>query len=105
MRPGLRKEAGSTKKGAFGRAVRNIPDAEYDVVLSAGFAHFLGNRDRERPIPDPVEEARLGFGDNPQMPFETDSIDRRIVSQVVQRPFRDRAFSVSIKTAYHDTCP
>jgi putative restriction endonuclease len=101
---GLRKEDGSTNKGAFGRAVRNIPDAEYDMILAAGFAHILGNRDRERPTPDPVEEARIGFGDNPQMPFEIDSVDRRIVSQVVQRPFRDRAFSAAIKTAYHDTC-
>ncbi|MGV1758855.1 HNH endonuclease [Rhizobium sp. A22-96] len=101
---GLRKEDGSTNKGAFGRAVRNISDAEYDMILAAGFAHILGNRDRERPTPDPAEEARIGFGDNPQMPFEIDSVDRRIVSQVVQRPFRDRAFSAAIKTAYHDTC-
>lgn len=38
------------------------------------------------------------------MPYEIDSIDRRIVAQVVQRPFRDRAFSAAIKAAYHDTC-
>ncbi|WP_261331389.1 HNH endonuclease [Rhizobium leguminosarum] len=98
---GLRKEDGSTNKGAFGRAVRNI---KYDIILAAGFAHILGNRDRERPTPDPAEEARIGFSDNQQMPFEIDSVDRRIVSQVVQRPFRDRAFSAAIKTAYHDTC-
>ncbi|MGR9343487.1 HNH endonuclease [Rhizobium leguminosarum] len=101
---GLRKEDGSTNKGAFGRAVRNISDAEYDLILTAGFAHVLGKRDRERPAPDPVEEARIGFGDNPQMPYETDSVDRRIIAQVVQRTFRDRAFSAAIKTAYHDTC-
>lgn len=101
---GLRKEDGSTNKGAFGRAVRNISDAEYDTILAAGFAHILGNRDRERPTPDPAEEALTGFGDNPQMPFEIDSVDRRIVSQVLQRFFRDRAFSAAIKTAYHDTC-
>lgn len=101
---GLRKDDGSTNKGAFGRAVRNIPDAEYDLILAAGFAHVLGKRDRERPAPDPVEEARIGFGHNPQMPYEADSIDRRIVSQVLQRPFRDRAFSTAIKTAYQDTC-
>ncbi|MGO8534173.1 HNH endonuclease [Rhizobium ruizarguesonis] len=38
------------------------------------------------------------------MPFEIGSTDRRIISQVVQRPFRDRAFSTAIKAAYHDTC-
>jgi len=64
----------------------------------------LGRRDRKRPAPDPAEEARLGFGENPQMPYEVDSTDRRIVSQVLQRPFQDRAFSVAIKAAYQDTC-
>lgn len=101
---GLRKDDGSTNKGAFGRAVRNIPDAEYDLILAAGFAHVLGKRDRERSAPDPVEEAHMGFGDNPQMSFEIEVVDRRIVSQVLQRPFRDRAFSVAIKSAYQDTC-
>lgn len=101
---GLRKEDGSTNKGAFGRAVRNISDAEYDLILAAGFAHVLGQRDRVRPAPDPAEEARIGFGDNPQMPYEVDGIERRIVAQMLQRPFRDRAFSAAIKTAYHDTC-
>jgi putative restriction endonuclease len=96
---GLRKDDGSTNKGAFGRAVRNVPDEEYDLILAAGFAHVLGQWDRERPAPDPAEEARLGFGDNPQMPYQVDNIDRRMISQVVQRPFRDRAFSVAIKAA------
>ncbi|MGR9371103.1 hypothetical protein [Rhizobium leguminosarum] len=84
--------------------MRNISDAEYDLILAAGFAHVLGQRVRERPAPDPVEEARIGFGHNPQMPFEADSIDRHMVTQVLQRPFRDRAFSAAIKTAYQDTC-
>lgn len=101
---GLRKEDGSTNKGAFGRAVRNISDAQYDLILASGFAHVLGKRDRERQAPDPVKEARLGFGDNPQMPYEVGIIDRQIVSQIVQLPFPDRAFSVAIKAAYHDTC-
>jgi putative restriction endonuclease len=38
------------------------------------------------------------------MPFETVDVDRQIVTQVVQRPFRDRAFSAAIKSAYQDTC-
>lgn len=101
---GLQKEDGSTNKGAFGRAVRNMPDSEYDLILTAGFAHVLGVKDRSRPAPDPVEVAGVGFEDNPQTPYEADTMDRRIVSQIVQRPFRDRAFASAIKTAYHDTC-
>lgn len=101
---GLQKEDGSTNKGAFGRAVRNMSDAEYDLILAAGFSHVLGMKDRSRPAPDPSEVAGVGFSDNPQMSYEADIVDRRIVSQVVQRPFRDRAFASAIKTAYHDTC-
>lgn len=65
---------------------------EVDLILAAGIVHVLGKRDRERPALDPVEEARIGFGHNPQTPYEVDSIDRRIVSQIVQRFFRDRVF-------------
>jgi putative restriction endonuclease len=38
------------------------------------------------------------------MPYEVDNVDRRVIARVVQRPFRDRAFSCAIKTACHDTC-
>lgn len=101
---GLRKEDGSTNKGAFGRAVRNMSDAEYDLILAAGFAHVIGARNRERPFPDPAELVQTGFNDEPQVEFEPEFVDRRIVSSLVQRPFRDRAFSAAIKTAYNDTC-
>jgi putative restriction endonuclease len=37
------------------------------------------------------------------MPFEIGNVERPIVTQVLQRPFRDRAFSVAIKSAYQDT--
>ena len=37
----LRKADGSTNRGAFGRAVRLIPDAEFDRILKAGFAPDL----------------------------------------------------------------
>ena len=30
--------------------------------------------------------------------------DRRIISQLVSRPFRDKAFAAAVKTAYRDTC-
>ena len=38
----LQKDDGSTNKGAFGRAVRLIPDDEFDRILKAGFAPVLG---------------------------------------------------------------
>jgi len=31
-------------------------------------------------------------------------LDRRVIEQLVRRPFRDRAFSTAVKAAYNDTC-
>lgn len=40
----LRREDGETSKGAFGRAVRMLPDREYELILQAGFAALVGER-------------------------------------------------------------
>lgn len=102
----LRKADGSTNKGAFGRAVRHISDDEYDLILQSGFAHVLGERERLRPYPD-VSETPLGWEPGfaeEQTPFEPPTAEHRIVTQILQRPFRDRAFATAVKTAYADTC-
>lgn len=102
----LLKEDGSTNKGAFGRAVRNMPDQEYELILRAGFAHIMGNRERPRPYPDVPEEPlrhQPGLAEE-RAPFEPGTLERPLVTQILQRPFRDRAFASAIKTAYHDTC-
>ncbi len=102
----LRKEDGSTNKGAFGRAVRNMTDNEYDQILQAGFAHVLGEGERARPYPDVPEEPidqLLGFAEE-QASFEEPIAKRPLITQILQRPFRDRAFAASVKTAYQDTC-
>jgi len=102
----LRKEDGSTNKGVFGRAVRNITDREYDLILQAGFAHVLGERERLRPYPDAPEEpvpSMAGLAED-LAPFEPATAERPIVTQILQRPFRDRAFATAVKVAYRDTC-
>ena len=99
---GLKKDDGSTNKGAFGRAVRNLPDREYDLILQAGFAHVLGHSERPRTAPDVPEELLVGFAEGDQAPFEIEP--RGMVQTISQRPFRDRAFAVAIKSAYGDTC-
>src|SRR5271166_5245999 len=38
----VQREDGATNKGAFGRAVRGLPEGEYDAILRAGFANVLG---------------------------------------------------------------
>ena len=102
----LKKEDGSTNKGAFGRAVRNVPDSEYDLILQTGFAHVLGREGRPRPLPDVPDEPLplVGFGDRGQSSLEPEFQTRDMVTTISQRPFRERAFAVAIKTAYRDTC-
>jgi putative restriction endonuclease len=105
----LEKSDGTTNKGAFGRAVRNLPDREYDQIWQAGFAHVIGIEKRVRSLPDVPEEPMqplYGFSEGHaefihDVPAEQ---DRRIVQQLVSRPFRDKAFSSAVKDAYRDTC-
>ncbi|MCC2102918.1 MAG: HNH endonuclease [Hyphomicrobiales bacterium] len=98
----LTKQDGSTNKGAFGRAVRNMTDDEYDAILTAGLSYSLGLAPRERPSGLAREEVLLGFGEVEQASY--DAAPRRIVEQLVSRPFRERAFATGVKSAYVDTC-
>lgn len=86
----LRKADGSTNKGAFGRAVRAIPDLEFDRILKSGFAVEL------RPVQN--DDARHGF-EEPIIDFE-----RPIVELTVSRPFRDQTFKRLIRSAYDCQC-
>ncbi|MBI5096728.1 MAG: hypothetical protein HZB32_03640, partial [Nitrospirae bacterium] len=52
---GLKKADGSTNKGAFGRAVRNISDDEYQAIVAAG----LGKVEEE--IAQMQKEADIEF--------------------------------------------
>jgi putative restriction endonuclease len=85
----LRKPDGSTNKGAFGRAVRAIPDVEFDLILKAGFAAEL--------LPADTSVA-TGF-DEP-----VHSYQRPIVELTASRPFRDRAFMRAVREAYENRC-
>ena len=105
----LEKADGSTNKGAFGRAVRDLPEAEYDLIWQAGFGHIIGMEERHREAPDVSEEPMptSAWVNEERMEFRYDvpmEQDRRIIEQLVSRPFRDRAFSAAVKSAYRDTC-
>ncbi len=89
----IQREDGNTNKGAFGRAVRNIPEQEFDLILQAGFSKVI---DYLQPKYD--GDRGIGFAD------EESSYTRPIIETVVRRPFRDAAFSASIKKLYQDTC-
>jgi len=91
----IQREDGATNKGAFGRAVRPLPETEYDAILRAGFATVL---DQRATAAQPTIMPYGGFSEPPA------TFERPIVERVVARPFREAAFSGSIKAAYDDTC-
>jgi len=88
----LRKADGSTNKGAFGRAVRLIPDAEFDQILKAGFAPILGEE-------TPQRQSRQFEISEPSIPFE-----RPIIEMTVLRPFREKSFIYNVRAAYENRC-
>jgi putative restriction endonuclease len=84
---GLRKADGSTNKGAFGRAVRLIKDDEYQAIISYG----LGK----------VDDILSQEEQDQTVKFD---VDRPIIQQIVERPFREAAFSRLVKAEYGMTC-
>ncbi len=87
----LQREDGATNKGQFGRAIRLIPDAEYDMILRRGFA----------PILTPTQTAAYS---EHSIADEPESFERPLIERVVSRPFRDAAFAIAVKAAYDNTC-
>jgi putative restriction endonuclease len=88
----LRKEDGTTNKGAFGRAVRIVSDAEFELILRAGFAPVLEGKAPElaTSIPELAE---------PEVPFQ-----RPMIEMTVSRRFRERSFMYSVRSAYGNRC-
>ncbi len=105
----LEKDDGSTNRGVFGHAVRSIPDKEYDLIIQTGLKNILEPEAERRNRRSSIEEQPRyfsGFSETQSeflydVPLEQ---DRKIVEQLVSRPFRDKAFSALVKSAYSDTC-
>jgi putative restriction endonuclease len=87
----LARPDGETNKSAFGRAVRFIPDANYDLILQAGFVRTIGEISTAALTSDGFAEDQLSY-------------DRPIVERMISRPFREAAFAVGVKEAYANTC-
>jgi putative restriction endonuclease len=91
----LARADGKTNKGAFGRAVRSIPDADYDLIVQAGFVRVIGDIANAAVQP---REGISGFAEE-QLPY-----DRPIAERMISRPFREAAFAMGVKQAYANTC-
>jgi putative restriction endonuclease len=86
---GLRKEDGSTNRGRFGWNLRVIPKEEYQAIFQAGFATTV-----QAPVPISV----MALAEEPVPP------PRPNRTQLLERPFRDAAFTRVIQKAYESTC-
>jgi putative restriction endonuclease len=88
----MRGADGSTNLGSARRAVRNMSDNEFDLIVRAGFVEeFATGRHGSAAPPTGFEEAQ-------------EEIHRPMIVSTVTRPFRDVAFARQIQTAYEKKC-
>jgi putative restriction endonuclease len=88
----LEKDDGSTNKGAFGRAVRIVPDSEFDLILKAGFAPLISEQG--------AAAAGVAYSfEEPPAFFE-----RPIIEMTISRPFREKSFMHNVRSAYANRC-
>jgi putative restriction endonuclease len=84
----LAKSDGTTNKGAFGRAVRTITDLEFAAIVVKGFS--VGGSPWETP--------------NSELDLVPETVERPLVRQILERPFRDVAFRRHVRRAYDNMC-
>lgn len=96
---GLVRPDGQTSKGAFGRAVRPIPDREFELILAAGFASDL-----RRPWEAPMTGSPSPGLAEEQAPFDDGAVERPMIETTLTRPFRDEAFRRQVRLAYGNRC-
>lgn len=92
---GLQKADGTTNKGAFGRAVRNISDDEFSAILKRGYTN---SQDEALGRGSPSHAPPLSLQE-PDTPFE-----RPIIERMISRPFRERSFMHNVRSAYSNRC-
>ncbi|WP_081644520.1 HNH endonuclease [Arenimonas oryziterrae] len=85
----LRKDDGSTNKGAFGRSVRQLPRNEFEAIVQLGLSHQ-------------AEPWELTSGVNEDVVPEY--VTRPIVERLVSRKFRDEVFRRHVRAAYDNSC-
>lgn len=91
----LSKSDGSVNKGAMGNAIRRIPDDEFSLILQAGYTDLIS------PLAsDEIGGEYLNYG----VAEEQAEFERPIVSQLTNRPFRDRVFAQQVRNAYDARC-
>jgi putative restriction endonuclease len=104
----LQRADGEVSKGAFGRAVRSLPEAEFSAILAAGFRRELDYAESEWDLPEPSLPAGVPSIPELQAHYEMDEafvpFERPIVERVLSRPVRDAAFKRVVRDAYGAAC-
>ncbi|WP_093810567.1 HNH endonuclease [Stappia sp. ES.058] len=93
---------GTINGGTAQNAVRLLQSSEFYAIVMAGLS-----APEEWPAREDAptyDEARLELDDTAQKPFLGQDDERRIVSQLLNRPFRDAKFRQNIRTIYDRTC-
>ena len=85
----LRKNDGSLNKGLLGWAIHHLEDHEYQAILTVGMS--TGPQTDASSASSTDDDLATGE-------------DRPVTEQILLRPYRDRAFSRLIRSAYHDSC-
>jgi putative restriction endonuclease len=98
LESGLRKSDGSTNKGAFGRAVRNIPRDEFEAILALGFQGYLSPPIGPKDQWEQQKQTAHGFAE------EALEFQRPIIEITSRRPFRDNRFRHQVREAYEQRC-
>lgn len=97
----LRRGDGETSKGAFGRAVRMLRDAEYEAILQAGFAQELTAARPPIRADDPARPQAPGLMETPES-FERPIIERLLSRSRAGRCLRPRRAVGLRKHLRHD---
>jgi putative restriction endonuclease len=85
----MRGPDGRTNSGSAQRAVRNMPDHEFQRIIEAGFAQHLEASAQPQTLGFQEEQADYG---------------RPITQVTLNRPFRDAAFKRQVQSTYDKTC-
>lgn len=94
----LQRPDGKTNKGAFGRAVRNIPTHEFNAIVQAGFTTQLTPWEIVDADSTSQADSLHVYEDAPEY------VIRPLVEQLVTRKFRDNAFRRHVRHAYQNRC-
>lgn len=89
----LRKQDGTSNRGAFGWSVRALPEVEFEAIFRTGFSRTLSRHQSLRQ--DDVRASELN---------NSEIIERETIRVELSRKVRDAAFRERVRDAYDNTC-